>query len=87
VIEEGAFSFFEGCLRGGGEWWGEEGGVMNSTREERTRVSAAHEVEGEVKRGLLQTCSAQEDLSDWEQEAAVERDEGSCANEEHDASN
>ena len=50
------------CANGGGEgvvcgWWGEEGGVMNSTREERTRVSAVHEVGGEVKRGLLQTCS------------------------------
>jgi hypothetical protein len=50
------------CANSGGErfvceWWGEEGGVMNSAREERTRVSAVHEVGGEVKRGLLQTCS------------------------------
>ena len=58
------------CANGGVKgvvcgWWGEEGGVMNSTREERRRVRCG--------RGREVYYKSDQDLSDWDEEAAVEQ--------------
>jgi hypothetical protein len=80
VIEEGAFRFFRAayeavvtgvvCAKGGGEgvvcgWWGEEGGETKSTREERRRVRC--------ERGREVYNKSDQDLFDWDEEAAVEQ--------------